>query len=270
MKVGVISDLHVDTNERPGRPGVIEALAKVAKDKQLDRLLIAGDISSDFQITLQALEQFQAQSEIPYLFVPGNHDVWNVNHPQQNAWEIYRALQKDPNNLCDRPVQLNDEWVVIGDLGWYDFSFGSSEFDQSDFERMNFEGRTWQDSLYADWQQSTLSVHQHFYNKIYEQLQQYRDYKRIVLTHVVSHAAFTVPLPHPMWRYFNAFLGSEQYGQLLVEQGVEIAVCGHVHYRKTRKVSETEWICSCLGYRREWHYDDILKEIDHALSVIQL
>lgn len=63
---------------------------------------------------------------------------------------------------------------------------------------------------------------------------------------------FTVRPPNEMWKYFNAFLGSPEYGQLALEKDVSLSVCGHVHYRKRVHIGYTEFVCPCLGYVEEW------------------
>ncbi len=74
-----------------------------------------------------------------------------------------------------------------------------------------------------------------------------------------------------MWKYFNAFLGSPEYGQLCIDRKVDLAVCGHVHYRRSVRKGDTEFVCPCLGYAAEWPSPrDTAREIAETLAVYDL
>ena len=102
-----------------------------------------------------------------------NHDIWNENHPDKTAWDIYDALRVFSGNLANGPAELAQGWVVIGDLGWYDYSFGSRQYAIDEFDRMKINDRLWQDKDKAVWQKSTLEMHRHFHRKLEKQLDVY-------------------------------------------------------------------------------------------------
>ena len=53
--------------------------------------------------------------------------------------------------------------------------------------------------------------------------------------------------------------------------GCEIAVCGHVHYRRRHRAGRTLFIASCLGYAHEWPDPaDAAGEVERALAVLEL
>ncbi|MCK4541190.1 MAG: hypothetical protein KAU17_03035 [Spirochaetales bacterium] len=70
----------------------------------------------------------------------------------------------------------------------------------------------------------------------------------------------------------NAFLGSSEYGELILKfPNVKYAVSGHVHYRKRKVMKGIEFICNCLGYRSEWHENgDVDVEVDRAMMMIEI
>ena len=74
MRVGLISDLHIDINK--DYP-IVELTAETAAEQMTDVLVIAGDISETQNQTLQAIERLQSLCEFPVYYVPGNHDMWN-------------------------------------------------------------------------------------------------------------------------------------------------------------------------------------------------
>jgi predicted phosphodiesterase len=96
MKIGILSDIHVDLN---GGEAVIAGLLAAMLRHGVEVMVIAGDVSSDYRVTLDSLEQLQERSGIRILFVPGNHDIWNEAHPDITAWQAYEALKSFPGRL---------------------------------------------------------------------------------------------------------------------------------------------------------------------------
>jgi len=276
MKIGILSDIHVDLN---GGGAVINGLLAAMLRQGVEVMVIAGDVSSDYRVTLDSLEQLQERSGIRILFVPGNHDIWNEAHPDITAWQAYEKLERFPGNLTRGPQEISGGWTIIGDLGWYDYSFGGSQYSREDFDRMQFGERIWQDRIKAIWDRHTLEIHRTFYEKLDDQLKRTKvsrcsdssKRKIILVTHVLPRKEFTVQRPDPEWIYLNAFLGSPEYGELALDHGVRYSICGHVHYRKQVTVNGTRFICNCLGYSDEWMWSrDPAAEIDRAFLTLDL
>lgn len=272
MKIGILSDIHVDINNQSGSGAVTPALCTYINNSSLDLFILAGDIASDYTLTLETIEKLETETSIPVLFVPGNHDIWTENHPDLTSWDIYNKLKEHPHNLAGNPYAVNDDWVVIGDLGWYDYKFGSSTYSIEDFNHMRFKDRVWQDSIMAKWDLPTIEMNNFFLQKLKNQLSQARARNIIAVTHVLPIADFTVLNPPPLWEYLNAFLGSPAYGNLYkTDPRVRYSVSGHVHYRKTVMKNGIEYICNCLGYSSEWHdTDDPYTEIPRAVKTIEI
>jgi putative phosphoesterase len=267
MRLGILSDIHVDLN---GGESVLQALLAVMQHRQIETMVIAGDVASDYRVTLATLERLQDRSGARILFVPGNHDIWNEAHPEITAWKAYEALQRFTGNLTGEPQDIGGGWTVVGDLGWYDYAFGGAQYSREDFDRMQFGERVWQDRIKAVWDRHTLDVHRTFHAKLDRQFQTIASPDRIasadsdsgrsdsgapkliLVTHVLPRREFTVQRPDPEWIYLNAFLGSPEYGDLALKYGVRYSICGHVHYRKQISVDGTRFICNCLGYKDEW------------------
>jgi len=277
MRIGVISDLHVDLNEKDASRGeVVRSLSGAALRRGVELLIVAGDLSNRCDTTLSTLAALEASSGLRVLFVPGNHDVWNEAPTlpfgrDWRAWDSYRALEVFPGNLARGPADLPGGWSVVGDLGWYDYAFGHPRFSVEDFDRMRIGERLWQDKVNALWDRSAAEMHRHFRDKLERQLAERTAGRLILVTHAVSHAAFTVQPPDRQWEYLNAFLGSPRYGELAVRHGAALAVCGHVHYRRRTVVEATRFVCSCLGYATEWaDPGDIAGEVERSLAVLDL
>lgn len=273
MKIGLLSDLHVDINNEQLSSSLQEALVQVVRERGSDMLLLAGDVSNNYKLTLQVIDELEEQLGIPCLFVPGNHDLWNLEHPGMDTWKIYEALQAHPRNLAGGSYDLGEDWVMIGDTGWYDYAFAHPRYSIDELDRMERNGRVWKDRQYTSWGLSTLEVNRFFTEKLERQLEQQEGKSVILVTHVVPHRDFTVPESAAEWTYFNAFLGSMAYGHLIEKyhDRIRFAVCGHVHYRKRRMLEKCLLICNCLGYTREWRYpEDAYREIAGSYQEIEI
>ena len=277
MRIGVISDLHVDLNGGEAGPRTYAGyLSDAARAKGVELLLIAGDLSNRWDLTLRTLEEIQERAAVRVLFVPGNHDLWNEapRRPFGEAWgagDSHEALKAFPGNLARGPVELPGGWAVVGAMGWYDFAFGHPRFSLEQFERMRVGERLWLDRINARWDRPTLEVHRRFLEELESQLSELRGRRLILVTHVVPVAELTVRPPDPQWEYLNAFLGSPAYGELAVRHGVRIAVCGHVHYRRRHQAGGTLFLASCLGYAHEWPDPaDAAGEVHRSLTVLEI
>lgn len=270
MRIGILSDIHVDLEHRDPQ-AVVEALATVARENAVDALIIAGDVANDYRTTLLTLRTLEARTGARVIFVPGNHDIWNEHHPRMTAWDIYDALREFPGNLANGPQEIENGWVAVGDLGWYDYSFGGPEYTRAEFDRMQIGDRLWQDKVKAAWGRPTLEMHAFFYDRLAGQLNRCDGKRVILVTHAVSILPFTVQPPDAAWNYLNAFLGSAQYGELAIRHAVPYAICGHVHYRREQVRQGTHFICQCLNYASQWVDNaDPLVEVRRAFKTLVL
>lgn len=272
MKIGMISDLHLDLNEFEG-DSPESALKQITKEKSLDLLIVAGDISNDYKITLEFVKRFVQDTGIPLYFVPGNHDLWKREDDSMTTHDILKEYNKCKYNIGNGTVHLNNEWVIVGDTGWYDYSFGNhGRFSEADFAKGFYQGRQWKDMQYINWGTSDIEQHQVYLEQFIDHLEQVKGKNIIFVTHMVMHEKLIVPTENRLeWNYFNAFLGSKAYKALAFSYQVKYAVFGHVHFRQIFKEEETTFICSCLNYRNEWlgskkAYDQVME----ALQMIEI
>ena len=270
MKTAVLSDIHVDINrEYP----VAREFARYIKEQGARLAIIAGDVSESQQETLDTLNTIEQLSGARVLFVPGNHDLWGPKGDPDQIGAIYSRYAQDEHCLCGRDVVLGDT-VVIGDVGWYDYSFGSGRYSFEEFEKMSLAGRTWQDSLRNAWTRDNLGRTQWMLSRLEARMAAYPEKKLVLVTHMLPIKEFTVPQEMANWSYFNAFLGTRRLGELYRRYPVEVAICGHVHYRKTLEKDGITWLCRCLNYHSEWRPeyggDTLSQQIAHAAEVMEL
>ncbi|WP_284141193.1 metallophosphoesterase [Virgibacillus sp. LDC-1] len=272
MKIGVISDLHIDKNRvlESSSENILTVLVEKIKESKIDILLIPGDVSNDYRLTLHFLTSLEESTEVKVLFVPGNHDYWSKDNHVTDTWKVYESLKQWDGCIAENPYVLNEEWVVVGNSGWYDHSFGSRKFNNEQFNQMKYNGRTWKDSVYTNWNLDNKAVHEFFYEKLKQDLEAYKNKNIIMMTHMVTHPNFIVPMPHEVWDYFNAFLGSDSYHRLFEDYNIQYSIMGHVHFRKTDTSNHTKMICACLGNYAEWESVSIRKEINEAFYTFNI
>lgn len=274
MRIGLLSDIHVDINySEDGSDKTTPAICDAVLNNDLDLFISAGDISSDHELTLDVIRRIEKATGRDCLFISGNHDLWNEKHPGTTAMENYTAMMAHPYNLSGGPIRLKNGWSAAGDTCWYDYSFGTKElFSFDDFERRSYNGRVWQDSIKTVWNRPDKETHDWFLKRLESSIEKTGSDNIIAVTHMLPIEEFTVPVPHPAWDYFNAFLGSRSLGELLSsEPRVRYSVSGHVHYRREVTKGDTCYICQCLGYHTEWRdNDDPFIEAAKSMKVIEI
>lgn len=268
MKIGVLSDLHIDTNRKKLNRGDTydRLLAQLLYNNEIDLLLMAGDISSDYQDSIQFLDQMVNHRVSKLLFVPGNHDFWSIRNKDTDTERIYQTFLQREDSPVGKPLLLNDKWSVVGNPGWYDYGFASQSYTTEQFEQKKLRIGGWNDRLYVHWKQSDQEVAEAMRQQLEVDCQSVDDRQIILMTHIVTHPQFTVPLPHRVYDYYNAFLGSKSYMSLYEDYPIRHSVMGHVHFRKSMKEDEIAYYCQCLGNGRHWWSDDPYTELASTLE----
>lgn len=271
MKIGVISDLHIDRykNTTEYIPVFERTLAEVIKDRGVELLIIAGDISNNYDITTLFIRNVKRLSGIDIYFIPGNHDLWSGGE-QTDSYGLLKAYESLPECLIRSPLTINDEWIIVGHPAWYDYSYASERFSYERLNKRAYYGGTWQDKVNIDWKMSDPEVSKSFRKVIEKDLLSAGDKKIILVTHVVTHKRFRVPMPHRLFDYYNAFIGTSDMDDLYEQYNIKYSVMGHVHFRHHIEEADTTYICACLGYKREWRTDDMSYEINDSLFVFEI
>lgn len=273
MRIGVISDIHVDINRGYDIYG---ALTEAVREQQAEGLIIAGDISENSDEVLAFMERLNRDG-IRSWFVPGNHDMWDLGGALAggDTWKVWEKYCASPFCLGGRgpehDAELPGGWVLIGDIGWYDYSLASAKFTAEELSVKSFGGRTWMDSYNAHWGMTDRELDEKMRSMLEARIAaRTAEGKKIILvTHMLTHPYFKVLRPG-MWEYFNAFLGSSAYAELCMKYGVKMSLMGHVHHRQELADQGVRYICACLGYHSEWKTDDCRKETADALRVFEI
>ncbi|OEL04270.1 metallophosphoesterase [Staphylococcus casei] len=269
MEIGVISDLHVDRHKTLTPEDYQNVLINVLYQRHIDLLLIAGDISNNYKLTNQFVKYIEYEMQIKVLFIPGNHDFWATETGVTSAEILDFYLQMDAC-LIGKPYVINDEWAIVGNTGWYDYTYANPKFSLERVARRKYYGATWQDKVKIDWPMEDRKLSNIAARQATKDIEQVKDKKIILMTHIVTHPRFAVPTPHRIFDYFNAFIGTSDFDQIYQQYDIRYSIMGHVHFRNTFKENSTTYICPCLGYQREWRTSNIEQEINHALYSFSL
>lgn len=272
VKIAAISDLHLDINK--DYP-VLDVLKEEVEKENADYLIIAGDIYEDFRNVIGEMRMLENGASFRVLYVPGNHDLWSPEPHKYKVDYIYSSFCDDERCLSGKYV-IDRDVAFIGDVGWYDHSFGNHErFSDEMFAKMYYMGRTWQDSIKNPWTRDNMKRCDMQLDALSCALDMVRGKKVVAVTHMLPIREFTVLDARPEWEYFNAFLGSEKLGELFENKSVSYSISGHVHYRKEIEKNGVHYICPCLGYKSEWkfakgHEEDLTYHIQSSLRCFEL
>lgn len=271
MRIGFISDLHIDRNVEVPAEHYLKLLLQNMKAQQLEMLVIGGDISNHFTTTLHFVEQLQNQAEIPVHFIPGNHDLWEEKDAKKDTRGIYQLYKEHPQSLIEKPLQLNDDYTLVGHPGWYNHAvYNQEKFSPEEVEHGKFRWAYWQDKLRMDWEMSDQEVSKYFTTIIEQDLEKVTTDHIILQTHVVTVPEFTIPMPHRTFDFFNAFMATNDLKHVHKEYPITHQLMGHVHFRAKIARDETEFITNSLGYRREWRSKDLNEEIKKSLVILEV
>lgn len=267
MRIGTVSDLHIDRNSDYTEQDLVLSFSEVIQSKQIDTLLIAGDISNHYLQTDEFLKSVQDRSGVSVFFVPGNHDFWARDHDVTDTNKINNYFNKQEYSLVGKPHLLNSEWAVVGSPGWYDYGYGNTElYDDAAFARKQYGFASWNDRHYVNWGRSDQTISQEMLKQLYRDLEVVRDKKIILMTHVATHQEFVMPLPHRVYNYANAFLGAKSYEGLYDDfPSIEYSIMGHVHFRKILNGKNKTFISACVGNHKHWKIKDFTAQLVKSL-----
>ncbi len=267
MKIAVLSDIHEGINRKNSGSDILEAFKKRVLELAPDVLIIGGDLTAGPEKSLRLLKRLEIEMpHIQTLYVHGNHDIYDTDSNR-----AYKILMEFKGNLGHGPVHLTDQWVVIGEGGWYDYSFGVDGYTEDEFAVGRFNDFIWPDKEYANWMKSDKLVTDRYCAKIEQWLKENQNKNIILVCHFVPFAHFVQVKNEPSWDFFNAMMGSSRLGQLAEKYGVKKIIFGHIHTRFHETINGIECICNPLGYfPHEWKLDSAQEEINATLKLIEL
>lgn len=272
IKVGTVSDIHMDFNKTlRSIDGMLEDMSEVLKSEGYSHLIIVGDISSNYKETIQWVNRLREQSGVDVRYVLGNHDVYNIFGNSETA---YIEMAEDKNSLHYKVLDLG-EWVIVGGYSWYDYTLETLGKNAEFYHKSR--RMYWNDSKYVKWgvngtEMDTVFCSDHI-EKLDKLLSGVNENKKIILAnHFVPSKDFVVVKEgNESWNICNAFMGTEKLQDLIQNYNVKKYLFGHTHNRFGKvKKGNVEYICTPLGYYREWETRDFKEEFKKALIELDI
>jgi putative phosphoesterase len=267
MRIAILSDIHEGLNRKNTGKDIIAILKKWINSHSPDLFIISGDMTAGPKKSLNLLNQLQIDCpQTKLLFVHGNHDVYH-----EDSMDAYETLLQFQGNLGNGPIELNEDWVVIGDGGWYDYTFGIDEFTGEQFAMGKYNDFTWPDKTYAHWLKSDQDETNRYLEQIESWLIDKQGKNIIMISHFVPFSRFVLKKNDLSWDFFNAMMGSTRFGELALKYGVKKYIFGHIHTRFHENYNGIEVICNPLGYfPHEWNSADAEEEIFSTIIVLEI
>ncbi|MGG1676994.1 metallophosphoesterase [Neobacillus sp. NRS-1170] len=267
MRIAVLSDIHEGLNRKNTKSDIMATLKKWIAVHSPEVFIISGDMTAGPEKSLALLNQLQSEyPQTRILFVHGNHDIYH-----KDSELAYQRLLEFQGNLGNGPVELDEKWVIIGDVGWYDYTFGIEGYTKEQYQTGTFNDFTWPDKTNAHWTGNDYEVTERYITRIENWLSEYRGRNIIMVTHFVPCSQFILSKNDSSWDFFNAMMGSSRLGELAMKYGVEKYIFGHIHTIYHDKYKGIEMICNPLGYYpHEWAFKSVEEEIFSCIKVITI
>ncbi|MFP3728831.1 metallophosphoesterase [Priestia filamentosa] len=268
MKLAVMTDIHLDVNSRMLKRDLYGELRDVLVEGDYDVLLITGDLSNSSQTTINILNKLREDIEKTILYIPGNHDVTKI---KDDSWNSYNLLKEHESSLIDKPFLLGDSHIIIGDMGWYDYTFAPETINHKVIKER--KKSLWDDAKYVKWGMDDIEVCDHMLEKLDKQLSQYSDRNIIFANHFIPYKDFIAYTSDMNWNLCNAFMGSSKLGELLDSySNISHILFGHTHKRfgLIEDYGGKNIVCNPVGYLHEWGTNDVKKEFREGLTILEL
>lgn len=245
-RLGIMSDLHVDINKLGQFE--LELLTDLLHEKKITHLHLAGDTANQVAILLDTLSFIESKG-ISVTFNFGNHELPSIKKT------IEMENYPDSRFLNHSYKELNNQLVLLGVNGWYDYSFAL----EKDYDKIVAAKKLyWYDRIIErplndpDMLVSILKELKYSLDALKNAGKQV-----IVATHFVPKQEFVRYFDgeYERWNQINAFLGAKATGELLeIYDNIQQVVFGHTHRRIDNQViNGISYSARPLGYFYEWH-----------------
>lgn len=272
MRIGFISDLHVD-NFTYEVQDYLDIMSEIIKKNTIETLVIGGDITNSYKTTTDFVEKLQSQTNIQVYFIPGNHDLWDraSDKADINTMNIYKQYKEHPQCLIESPIMLNNNVGLVGHTAWYNYvKYNKEKFSLDKIKKGRYKGVTWQDKKYIQWPKEDPEMSKYFAEIIEKDIQKLQAESYILVTHMITIPEFTMPLPHRVFDFFNAYIATDDFKPLFQDQRLILGLMGHIHFRHEIEEAGMIYATSSLGYIKQWRTHNIDQEISDSLYIVDL
>ena len=256
MRVAFTADLHYGRNATGD--AAVHALAESLADRELDALVIAGDVAlADPRALIECLQLFSETAPLR-MVLPGNHDLWTTGRGADSLAIRDRIFPEAVrlagfHNLDSTPLTVGDIGFA-GSVGWYDYSFADPTLDipRSCYEDKVLPGVSrWNDGRFIRWDHTDESFTALTLEGLRDQFALLADAREIVVaTHHLPFEALVRRRKIRAWSFANAFMGSARTGEVILENPrVRLCVCGHSHIPADVEVGGVRAVNTGSNYR---------------------
>lgn len=267
MKIGFISDLHIDRNGID-LDEAVETIVSVSKGKGIDNLFLGGDTSADYRDTLRLVEAIRDRGIQTYTIF-GNNEYKNVEY------DYVRKIEDD-SYIHGREIYVGEDTVIIAIDGYHDFSFATlvdniyTKDLPKDFETLrsivNKSGRHKIRSVAED-----SFIFSDMYDTLITMLERITHNKKIiVLTHYVPSPEFIVYTGNRSWDAENAYMGSTALQEIAEEYGVSKVVFGHTHSTHNEVINGVSYHCNPVGYVGTDFENNFTNRVKNSMKVLEV
>src|SRR4030042_984796 len=223
-----------------------EIEAEKIRNEKADIFVIGGDMSPSTKNFIDTFNIFDDVAKHHY-YVIGNHDIWIVDGGKDgDSFIKYESLIKKQLNgftcLDNAPViyTTNDGVTIglVGNIGWYDYSFRDKKIDilyplaMNMYKQKKFpNGKIkWMDGEYAKWGESDEYMVDYFAKRLDDHI------KKLGNVDIICCFMHHVPFEKMMkkgsdqWNMGNAFSGSKKIENVIRQYDkIKYVFCGHTH-----------------------------------------
>ena len=232
MKIHVMSDVHNGLTKYYYSP------------PECDVIIAAGDIDEGVKGVKWLNDTFG--SDIPIMYVAGNHEFYDHTFPDTYNDIATVALHTNDNFLNNKEIII-DDIRFLGATMWTDFNlYGDPK------ASITFANNMFNDSVYIKHYDAWLTIKE--FNKtvqwLKEKLMEPFDGKTIVITH---HAPSGLSCGTQFIGDKGNPLFASDLTQFIKEYKPDYWVHGHMHSATKYTIGDTTVLCNPKGYAREWN-----------------
>lgn len=280
MKIDIISDLHVDHWDKdykskfPCCKTAHSPYYLCKEGNKEDILIIAGDISDDFNMSIEYLKD-QLRSNTKYskvLFVDGNHEHCS-SYPELKCIFEMAGKTEEANKILqnDKLIFLHDDMYVIDDTafigvnGWWDYNRIDPDVIRPSVKNYFKEWRPDMTLLqvikFIDKVAERSILDAEYVRHCISELNEMENIKNIV---IISHS---VPLrefasQHVLYTELNTYFEELATSDLFDNGKNNYWIFGHTHKFNNKKVGNIQFISNPRG-----RPDDFKRETYNHLSI---
>lgn len=237
MRVFALSDVHIDYDVNA------RWLAGLSSsDYQDDVLILAGDISDNFELLARCFETVSRRFH-EVLYVPGNHDLWVIrDEARRSSFEKFDLVRQLALGFGVSLTPLHvDGLDIVPLLGWYDYSFGQPTPELFEL---------WADYRACVWPSDVEGVAARF-AEANEAALRVRGANIISCSHFLPRIDVMPDYIPPAKRILYPVLGTTRLEAQIRALGSRIHVYGHSHVNRQVTIDGVRYVNNAFGYPNE-------------------